>query len=307
MNSLPEPTYEGRQVISTSEAVATPEGHLRGSLRAHWYDTGFFSARTCTDALEDGRDQFASMPIVYLEGDAERSSTVGDIAMKAHLLAGALQHMGIGTGDAVAVQLTNRLECAVAYQAVLLCGAVLVPIVHIYGVSEVSFILAESQAKVFITATRIGSADVLERLPHYSRLGTVENVIVVDAERRCDYLAWSEILSSDATYERPNVTSDEVCLLLYTSGTTSAPKGVQHSHNTILAELSTMRHFLAGAPDDVSLVVFPPGHIAGVSSTLRPMVTGSRSVFMDRWDPLRAAQAIHRFRVTSTSGAPVHL
>ncbi len=98
-----------------------------------------------------------------------------------------------------------------------------------------------------------------------------------------------------------------MCLLLYTSGTTSAPKGVQHSHNSILAEQKTMPALLAGKPDDVSLVTFPPGHIAGVASMLRPLMNGQRTVFTDGWDPALAVEVVYRFGVTCTAGAPFHL
>jgi acyl-coenzyme A synthetase/AMP-(fatty) acid ligase len=82
---------------------------------------------------------------------------------------------------------------------------------------------------------------------------------------------------------------------------------VQHTHNTVLAEQRTLPALLSGRPDDVSLVTFPPGHIAGVGSMLRPLLSGSRTVFMDGWDPAQAVEVIHRFGVTSTAGAPVHL
>lgn len=105
----------------------------------------------------------------------------------------------------------------------------------------------------------------------------------------------------------PAVAADDICLLLYTSGTASAPKGVQHTHNTVLAEQRTMPALLAGKPDDVSLVTFPPGHIAGVGSMLRPLLSGARTVFMDGWDPAQAVEVVHRFGVTCTAGTPFHL
>jgi acyl-CoA synthetase (AMP-forming)/AMP-acid ligase II len=57
----------------------------------------------------------------------------------------------------------------------------------------------------------------------------------------------------------------------------------------------------------VQLVTFPPGHIAGLNSMLRPLMSGTRSVFLDHWDPELAAALIAKFSVTATSGAPFHL
>ncbi|MCW2625555.1 MAG: AMP-dependent synthetase and ligase [Mycobacterium sp.] len=275
------------------------------ALRDRWYRDGWFSDRTCLDAFEAGAREHGSTPVVFATADAVETVTVGEIHDRARSLAAALQRLGARSGDAVAVQLTNRVECAVAYQAVLLCGAVLVPIVHIYGVAEVGFILAQSGAPVLIMPERFRTISYTERIPEFSRIDTLQRVIVVDVEGD-GYLAWSQLQAS-GDYLRPKVSADAVCLMLYTSGTTSAPKGVQHSHNTVLAEQRTLPALIAGAPDDVSLVTFPPGHIAGVGNMLRPLMSGGRTVFLDGWDPVRVVELGHEYGVTSTAGAPIHL
>jgi acyl-CoA synthetase (AMP-forming)/AMP-acid ligase II len=276
-------------------------------LREKWYRDGWYSDRTCLDAFEAGAAEHADVPLTFVAGDSVRSLAVGEIHDRALRLAASLQRLGVRAGDAVAVQLTNRLECVAAYQAVLLCGAVLVPIVHIYGVSEVTFILDQSHAKVLIMPERHGSIMYRERLQELSMIDSLQHVVMLDAEPGEGYCAWSQLDAPGAQYRRPAADADGVCLLLYTSGTTSAPKGVQHSHNTVLAEQKTMPSLLAGKPDDVSLVTFPPGHIAGVGSMLRPLINGNRTIFTDGWDPAMAVEVVHRFGVTCTSGTPLHL
>jgi acyl-CoA synthetase (AMP-forming)/AMP-acid ligase II len=276
-------------------------------LRDEWYREGWYSDRTCLDALEAGAAERGDVPLTFVVGDSVSSPTIREIRDRALVLAASLQGLGVRGGDAVAVQLTNRVECAVAYQAVLLCGAVLVPIVHIYGPVEVAFILNQSGAKVLIMPDRHGSITYSERLQELSRIDSLRHVVILDAEPGEGYHAWSQLDTPAARYRRPAVNADDVCLLMYTSGTTSAPKGVQHSHNTVLAEQKTMPALLAGQPDDVSLVTFPPGHIAGVASMLRPLITGVRTVFIDGWDPALAVEVVHRFGVTCTAGTPFHL
>jgi acyl-CoA synthetase (AMP-forming)/AMP-acid ligase II len=204
----------------------------------------------------------------------------------------------------VAVQLTNRLECAVAFEAVLMCGAVLVPIVHIYGPREVGFILTESQAKALIMPARFRSVSCLQRIGEFSSIPSLQHVVVVDAPPGDGFVSWSEL--GRGRYKRPSPSADDVAVLIYTSGTTSAPKGVQHSHNSILAEQQTLPDLVTG-DDVVQLITFPPGHIAGVGSLLRPLVSGSRALFMDGWDPAAAVDLIHRHRITATAGTPFHL
>jgi acyl-CoA synthetase (AMP-forming)/AMP-acid ligase II len=276
-------------------------------LRDKWYREGWFADRTCLDALEHGSVEYGSTPVTFVSGEHVSRATVGEIHQQSLNVAAALQQRGVGPGDAVAVQLTNRMECAVAYQAVLLCGAVLVPIVHIYGVTEVGFILAESRSKALIMLGQLNTTSYLDRLPQLSAIEALAHLIVVDAPPDDRYESWSSLAATRCEYQRPIVAADDVCLLLYTSGTTSAPKGVQHTHNTVLAEQQTLPALLHGSPDDVSLVTFPPGHIAGVGGILRPLLSGIRTVYMDSWNPERAADVIHGFGISSTAGAPVHL
>jgi acyl-CoA synthetase (AMP-forming)/AMP-acid ligase II len=277
-------------------------------LRDRWYSGGWYSPRTCIDAFEHGAVEHARLPVVFVAEGTETTVTVSEIHDAAMAFAARMQRMGVSPGDAVAVQLTNRLECAVAYQAVLLCGAVLVPIAHIYGPNEVEFILSESRASVLIMLATFGSTSYLERVAGYSELPALDHVVVVGAtEPGPGYLTWRELAADSDDYFAPTVLSDDVCTLLYTSGTVSAPKGVQHSHNSLLSEQATLPRLLAGRGGDVQLVTFPPGHVAGLNSMLRPLMSGTRSVFLDHWDPELAADLVARFSVTSTSGAPFHL
>jgi acyl-CoA synthetase (AMP-forming)/AMP-acid ligase II len=266
------------------------------ALRSVWYREGWFSSRTCIDAFEAGARDRGSTPVDFVSADSVLSVTVADIHDAAVSFAAGLQRLGVRPGDAVAVQLSTRVECAIAYQAVLLSAAVLVPIVHIYGQGEVGFIVTQSGASVLITTTKSIAAELGSVLRH---------VVLVGAEPGAGWLVWSDVRSEG--YVRPDVRSDDVCLLMYTSGTTSAPKGVQHTHNTVLAEQATMPALIAAEPDDVSLVSFPPGHIAGVGSMLRALMSGSRAVFLGKWDPRRAVEVIRDFGVTSTAGVPSHL
>src|ERR1700710_2247416 len=144
--------------------------------RDEWYRDGWYSDRTCPDALDAGAAEHADVPLTFVIGDSVSSPTVREIRSRALVLAASLQRLGVRAGDAVAVQLTNRVECAVAYQAVVLCGAVLGAIVHIYGLAEVAFIVDQSGAKALIMPERHGSITYSERLQELSRIDSLLHV-----------------------------------------------------------------------------------------------------------------------------------
>ncbi|AFR49421.1 Acyl-CoA synthetases (AMP-forming)/AMP-acid ligases II [Gordonia sp. KTR9] len=158
-----------------------------------------------------------------------------------------------------------------------------------------------------MTKERWRSESYLDRISGYRDVRTLRDVVVVGAAP-AGCVAWSDLIATTpAPLAASEADADDVCLLIYTSGTTSSPKGVLHSHRTLLAELNSAPAVMAAEPDAVQLVSFPPGHVAGVVSYLRPMVAGSRTVFMDAWDPAQAVRLIGEYSVTSTSGTPFHL
>ncbi|MES1265334.1 MAG: AMP-binding protein, partial [Variovorax sp.] len=202
------------------------------------------------------------------------SVTTSGLIFAGRRLARGLRAIGLRRGDAIAMQLPTARDTAVLYLAALEIGAVLVPIVHIYGPAEVGFILRQSRARFLCVPERWRGIDFLSRVDAIGHLPDLERVIVL-GERALPggiTLKTIEALAaearSDATSPLPQV--DDVCLLLYTSGTTAAPKGVQHTHRTVGAEW--LIPFVDGAGP--YLTPFPAGHIAGFNFLLRPFVTG---------------------------------
>ena len=120
-------------------------------------------------------------------------------------------------------------------------------------------------------------------------------------------VGYAELLRQPGgTYREPSQDPGDRAVLMYTSGTTADPKGVQHSHRTLLAEATSQVYTLSG-PGARHLGLFPPGHMAGLLSLLRILLLGTPTVIMQAWDAALAATLIDRHAVTSCGGAPVQL
>jgi cyclohexanecarboxylate-CoA ligase len=248
-------------------------------------------------------------PLVFASGDGERATTLGALVSDAEQVAGALQARGIGPGDVVAVQLPGSYEGAVIQAAVGLCGAVLLPVVMIYSAREMDFVLRRSGATaVFLPREHRGRphADVVLR--GLSGLPALKFTVVVgDDVPGHGAAGYAELLRQRAgTHRRPSPDPGDRAVLMYTSGTTAEPKGVQHSHRTLLAE-ATSRVYTLNGPGARHLGLFPPGHMAGLLSLLRILLLGTPTVIMQAWDAALAASLIDRHAVTSCGGAPVQL
>ena len=211
-----------------------------------------------------------------------------------------LAALGIAPGDIVAVMLPNWREWLVACVAIQQAGAVMLPIVTIYGASELGFILRQSRARMIVTPAVWRGVDYPVRLTECGELPDLRHRVTVGA-------GFDALTAPGPIAQPASRGADDLALLVYTSGTTAAPKGVMHSSRTVLAELASQAASRGDIADEVILTPWPPGHVAGALALLRFLADGVPVVAMDVWDATTAAALIERHRVTSSSGTPFHL
>ena len=283
---------------------------------------------TLTAHILAGAAAHDQCPLVFVTPAGERATTLGALVSDAEKVAAAFQARGIGPGAVVAVQLPGSYEGAVIQAAVGLCGAVLLPVVMIYGPREMELVLRRSgAAAVVVPRLHRGRQHAGVVLGGLSGLRALKFAVVVD-DSGPDHSASNRSASHSASnhgaptyravmyadllrcpggpYREPSPDPDDRVVLMYTSGTTAEPKGVQHSHRSLLAE-ATSRVYTHVGPRARSLGLFPPGHVAGLLSLLRILLLGTPTVIMQAWDAALAARLIDRHAVTSSGGAPVQL
>lgn len=280
----------------------------RATLRRRWYEEGFYGHESFGELLRQGAARFPDATLRFVGGPGAGSYTLDELHREGLRVAGGLAELGVGPGDKVAVWVPNWVEGAVAYQAAAMLGAVVVPIIHIYGAREVGFILRQSAARVLIMPASWRTIDYRERFEAITGLDRLEHVVVIGDGGPAGHVPWEQLARSAPLERLPDVDPDDVALLIYTSGTTADPKGVQHTTNTLAAEIRAGEMMSGdGATSGVGLAAFPAGHIAGVLGVLRLFLRGGTSIVMDAWDPDLAARLVHEHHVESTAGAPFFL
>src|SRR5262245_53383672 len=219
--------------------------------------------------------------------------TLADVDALARRVAAGLQAHGIGPGDCVAFQLPNWLEAAATFYAATYLGAVVVPIVHFYGAKEVRYILERTRVKALVTADRFGAQDFLANLATMrSDLPDLELVAVVGDDTD-GHLPFAALIADDGVDGPAHVDPRTPALVAYTSGTTSNPKGVVHSHRTINAEIHQLGAMQADRPSPPSITGAPVGHGIGMlAALLIPVWKRAPIHLIDVWDPGRVLQAM---------------
>jgi acyl-CoA synthetase (AMP-forming)/AMP-acid ligase II len=279
----------------------------RAELRERWYRDGFFGRESMTDHVRNGAERFADTTLEFVGGLRPETIRLDDLYRRSLAFAGGLATLGVASGDVVAIWVPNWIEGAITYQAALMLGATVVPIVHIYEAREVGFILRQSNARVLVMPDRWRTIDYAHRFSSITDVPCLREVVVVgDSTPSQGFVPWARLAAHDGTTALPTTDPDDVCLLVYTSGTTAEPKGVQHTTNTLVAEIRSTAAAL-GERGGVNLAAFPAGHIAGVLGLLRMFVLGASSVVMDRWEPNLGARLVEQHQVTASVGAPFFL
>jgi non-ribosomal peptide synthetase component E (peptide arylation enzyme) len=269
---------------------------------ARYRDAGVWLDRTVADFAAELAEREPDR-ITHVFDD--QPCRIGDLWHEARALAAGLHSRGLVRGDVVAFQLPNWREALVIDLAAAMLGLVVAPIVPIYRDAEVAHMLADSGARAaFFPVDYRGfdHAAMMKRLaPALPALQLCCSVRGL-APGPDSYEA---LVGEPGTWRgAARVDPNAVKLLLYTSGTTGRPKAVLHSHNTGPVTLRKAFEHWGQRPGDTVLMASPVTHITGFSYGMElPLVCGTRTVFMERWDAAEAVALIEREQVAASMGA----
>lgn len=268
-----------------------------------WQALGLWREVALGDAMAQAAARHPDVPLHFFSSAGERRATLGEVHAQGRELAGSFYALGLRPGDTIAMQMPNGLENAVLFQAAAMLGCTILPIVHIYGPHELAHILADSRASALVVPDRWRTTDYLDRLARLPVLPDLRHRIILGDEVPAGMIAFDDLPKG----RLPAITGDpdDAALLLYTSGTTAAPKGVRHTARSLLAELSAKAS--DAADDEYGLSPWPSGHIAGTLGVLGHALLARPMVILEGWDPVLAAELVERFHVRQMSGAPFHL
>jgi acyl-CoA synthetase (AMP-forming)/AMP-acid ligase II len=196
-------------------------------------------------------------------------------------------------GDRVAVIGDNHHLWVELYYAVPAAGRVLVLLNHRLAPNEIGQLLDRSGAVLVV-----GQPAQLARLEPATPGATS-----IDA---LDWSDWETARNSSAPATPSASDPDALAWLLFTSGTTAAPKGAMLTHRSLLAAVDASSAARPVDPDDIYIFPFPLCHVAGYNVVHRH-AAGRPVVLVDRFDPASFCEVVATRRVTSTSLAATML
>lgn len=218
-----------------------------------------------------------------------------EFAAEVERVAAGLVGLGIGPATLVTWQLPTRVESIVISMALARLGAVQNPILHLYREREVGAVLRASRPDFFIVPGVWKDRDFGDMARTLSaELDPAPTVLEIGTD-----LPYGDV----GTLPDPPSSGTAVRWIYYTSGTTSEPKGVQHSDQTLMAGGRGLAAALDMSPDDIGSMAFPYSHIAGPDYLLMMLAAGFGAVLIESFVPADAVAAYRDLGVTMCGGS----
>ena len=230
--------------------------------------------------------------------------TFMDMADRVNRLSNWLQSIGAGPDKPVGAMSVNGIEYIETYYAAAKIGATFVPLNYRAKDEELTYMVNTSDVHVLFTGQRY--LDLVARLR--PEIGHVEHFATYDqpAEGMAHY---PDILAKSSPDEIfVEVDESRPTVLIYTSGTTSLPKGVALSYlNLSVYVTNTMSPADPSIDPDVTLLSVPMFHVAGVTPMMSSIWGGRTLVILPQFDPKAWLEAVQKEHVTHSFVVPTML
>ena len=226
--------------------------------------------------------------------------------------ASMFREMGVEHGDRVGLFMPNAIEYLYCWFGLSELGAISVPINTAYRRDETAYILNNAEAVALVTDPSLAdvagaAADLAPSIRHRILRGEEPTSSPSPStgegrgggERAAGWTSFREAFASAAPLaDRPEVSPDDVSMLVYTSGTTGNPKGVMVTHRMYAAAGQGFKHWTQATSDDRFFTCLPFYH-ANIQyySTMGALASGATLVIVDRfsasrfWEQVREAKA----------------
>jgi long-chain acyl-CoA synthetase len=249
-----------------------------------------FDPENLRQLLEQRVSETPNVTFLFSEADG-RSFTYREFDRAVNRTANLLAAHDVGKGDVVSLLMANSAEYIIAYFACWKLGALAGPINSLLKAQEISYVIANSEAKALLLHSEFNETIDGIRVD----LPNLRAVIAFDDETQAaaDF--------NDTTDDQAvTLNKDDEAIIIYTSGTTGKPKGCLLTHGNLIANARQISEWLGFTQNDRLLSVMPLFHMNAVSvTTMSALYAGGSTVVSPKFSVSRFWQIISDYQVTS--------
>lgn len=242
--------------------------------------------------VSDAAGRFPTQHAVELQTpDVLLPTTYQQLAQEAAEFASWLNARGVAADDRIAILGDNTARWISVYLGILRLGAIAVPLDTAYKSGQIRTVLDNSGARLIFTTPRY--AESVQAA--CADLSPQPEVRLLDDPR-------GDVASAPPVVDR---SPDDAAVILYTSGTTSDPKGVVLTHGNLEAERQAAYSVVTLTDTDAVLGVLPLFHsLAQMANLLLPLAGGARVVFLQNVSSTALLEALQQRRITIFACVP---
>ena len=272
---------------------------------------GGIGALTLGGFLDEVAERFGPHEALVFDDPLRDGATVrwtyADLHAEAERLGRALLAIGVAPGEAVGILMGNRPEAVAAIFGAALAGAVAVPMSTFAPLPELAYMLEQSEVVVVLTqerllARRFGDdmAELRPSLPQLRHIATVGTPSWEDLLARA-----GEVARDDLRARADTVTPDDDALVIFSSGTTSTPKGMLHGHRAPTLQFWVQAQLFGRHPATRMWSALPLFWTAGLNTAMgSTLAAGGCWVVQETFEPGEALALMSRERVTEPYSLP---
>ena len=245
--------------------------------------------------------RFGDRPAVLVEQRAGLTvCTYAELERLAEQTAAVLAARGVRQGDACAILADNDEQWCAAYLGVLRLGAVAVPLDTAYRAGQLATLLRQCGARVLFTTPRF--LPTLEE----ARTGAWSAGVILLRKGQAGLPGLDDLIAAGPAPAQPSSAGPgDPAVILYTSGTTSDPKGVVLTHGNLLAEMHAATQVIHVDEQDRILGVLPLFHaLAQLANLLLPFALGAAVVFLEAVNSAELLRVLREREITAFACVP---
>jgi acyl-CoA synthetase len=281
-----------------------PEVALDSGLTEQYYSAGYWRSEDLWASFVKVADKQGAAD-AFIEG--QQRITFAQLAARARQFGEAARSRGFADGDVLVIHGRHCIEATIAILGCAYANLVVAILPPMFSARQIGEIIANTQARAIVG---LGEPAEIERTIDAARSQGLETIVIADTQAgAAGVTSWSQFVSQGtlAQAERKALSADVPSLLIFSSGTTGAPKGVVHSTNTLRYAVEAYSAVQGIGPGDTSLVVCAFGFVgSSILGIYLSFLAGCRTILLRTWDVGQTLDLIETHRVTHFLLMPTH-
>lgn len=232
-----------------------------------------------------------------------RSYSYKELVGSMNRVANGLKCFGVKEGDRVAISMTNCAEFCEIFYGIIKSFGIAVPLNPLLKSGEAQYIIENCEPKyIFVNKNTLPVYQEVK-----SRTKSIQEIILVGEDKVPGVISYNEFVkNSSDEFETPWFASDDVCEIMYTSGTTGRPKGVMQTHIGLYQNKMNFLIDLEMKPQDRMFTVAPLYFAAAQATSMDTCFVSGASLYLgDGWKGAEdVMQTIEKYKITYFFGPP---